>query len=354
MYLIVWITLKDTAQGSPRTAQVSPSREAMYLILWFALSRSDFEEVLGSDLYTQISSPSFVRPRRASRRALMAGYVRCPCRLTYWGQNDGNRQRSLRRCAGRHILPEDADSLVLREGNATDRNTLFVIMFCDGNRCSGGQVGGDRWAKRQLIDQLQIRGVPDDMILTVKGFSWGTELATQCGNYIAPFGICHFSFLHRWFPLVKNALEARPHIRCVVYLEANALMEVQCSEVLAEVNNMPRKKDICWLGWYRERGPHGWAGRSARNYRLLQGSKAIAFKGGGLRAAWKTVFEKKGYYHLDAMLSRKLRWRVATPKPSMFGYRGHHSVPHMGQAHTNPRYGYPVWKPAARFRQEGQ
>lgn len=204
------------------------------------------------------------------------------------------------RCVSNHYDP--ADLILLRQRPSVS-SALFVIMSMAGKHNQSDKL------KQQLLDG----GVDATQIDVVDGFVYGEK--AQDGEQISADGICHFSFAYKWLPRAARLL-SKQNRSCVFYLEYNAVLEGSLAECFSFLRDV--ESPLAWLG-YRYR----W------KYDQTVGSKCIVFMHDGLSLVHAAVLKdgRKGFFHLDGVVSRRLpEGSISRPSHSFFGMRQHSSV----------------------------
>ena len=261
-------------------------------------------------------------------------FSECSCGLTWWGKDLNSLRPAMWRCAQQHA---DPNHLELKEGRASLNTTLFCI----------ASHRGCHYHDTQLSKQLLDGGVPEDHVIVKYGVEHGTDAAMHFGRRVGFNGVCHFSMQHRWMRAVSEFLQGHPNTTCVVYIENNVILEKNVRDILSAINQQPASKDVLWLAFIKIRaGSSGWNSANNPHHRpIIQGSKMIAFRGGGLKQTLR-VLRRSRYQHLDHVLSKRISHRrIWHPRVSMGGYRGHWST---CSGHGKEK----VWRPAFRVRQE--
>ena len=239
--------------------------------------------------------------------------MRCSCRQSHYCKSARVKKSAISRCRRNHIGPEE---LRLPDGRATLNNSLFVIH-------SHAKYAAVNQHKK-LVSQLDDIGVPSENVHVKFGYNFKRK--KHNGKRFSHREITHYSALFRWFPKVRDLLNAKTRkIVCVVYLEYNANIKVSASELMRVAFQGGCRSDISWIGFQKVHRPSKYMHGHGKP--VIQGSKIIAFKRGGLVRAYQ-VSAKSRLSHWDLMLCRKLPQAVIyRPAQSICGVRAHASVP---------------------------
>ena len=111
----------------------------------------------------------------------------------------------------------------------------------------------------------------------------------------------------------RDAEDVPGDINCV-FLEYNCILSTPLPLILELLNST--KKPVVWPGFTKH-----------QCWNNTQGCKMVAFRGNGLQLAHTAAHRTVKCYHLDGVLSRRIKLNsIFVPKKSFAGFRSHDSV----------------------------
>lgn len=243
-------------------------------------------------------------------------FVWCDCGLAHWSNCPNTAYSALSRCRSQHI---DPSVLQLSTANATLRNVMFVIF-------SHSEAEHNHKAVKK---ELLAAGVPSDQLFVKYGYAYPE--CYHAGFLVSHTKICMYSYKYRILPFIHETLQCHARKPAAVIVFENNVIASDCSiaELLKTINNAPAASSIVWPGFIKVHGKGSVRWRW-KPYKMIQGSKVIAYRGDGLVHLHTALVDVKAlnrYGHFDLWMSRALGMRkIYYPATSLYGVRRHSSV----------------------------